>query len=96
MITMMYTPKDGFYFNIKLEINLKPAAFYDLIDKISFLLRKNKTKTKRNIGRIVDCVDGRRYLAYSDRDQVPLEVALLTACAESPPSLRACMVWGNS
>jgi hypothetical protein len=88
MITLQHSKTDGFYFNVKLEINLKPAAFYDWIDKVSFLLRKNRNAAKRNIGRLADCADGRRYITHSARDQVPLELALLTACAESLPSLR--------
>ena len=87
MIALQYSKADGFYFNVKLEINLKPAAFYEWIAKVSFLLRKDKKKATRSIGRLTDCIDGRCYLAYSARDQVPLELALLTACAKSRPDV---------
>lgn len=91
MITLFGRPGEGLFVTVRLEITLKPDDFQELVDKVSFLVKKG-TKSKRQIGSFFRRSDAIRYLTASARNQLPLELRLLEAAAKSEVGVESAVV----
>ena len=80
MITMNARPGEGLPVHVRLEVTLHQRDFNDLIDKVSWMLRRNPS-SGRQLGRFLRHEDSLRYFTYSARDQLPLELRILEAVA---------------